>query len=131
MPTLTDEIKAITTAAHKDKLMAVAHHEYSMAALKQIHEAGVPVLAGTDIGYPYAPLLHAEIEIMVKDGGFTRAEALATVTLNPAKIYPMLADRGRIAPGLRGGGAWCSLRRCCFAVERRNHEDAQRLLRSG
>lgn len=83
------------------RLFADAHHEYSMAALKQIHAAGVPVLAGTDIGYPYSPLLHAELEIMVKDGGFTATEALATATGNPAKIYPLLADRGRIAPGMR------------------------------
>lgn len=83
------------------KMFPDSHHEYSMAALKEIHEAGVPVLAGTDIGYPYAPLLHAELEIMVKDGGFTPAEALATATGNPAKVYPLLADRGRIAAGMR------------------------------
>jgi imidazolonepropionase-like amidohydrolase len=78
-----------------------AKHEYSMEALKEIHAAGVPVVAGSDIGYPYAPLLHAELEIMVKDGGFTPIEALETATSNPAKVYPMLADRGRIAPGMR------------------------------
>ncbi len=83
------------------KLFPDSHHDYSMAALKELHEAGVPVLAGTDIGYPYAPLLHAELEIMVKDGGFTPVDALATATSNPAKVYPMLADRGRIEPGLR------------------------------
>jgi imidazolonepropionase-like amidohydrolase/glyoxylase-like metal-dependent hydrolase (beta-lactamase superfamily II) len=83
------------------RLFADSHHEYSMAALKEIHEAGVPVLAGTDIGYPYAPLLHAELEIMVKDGGFTPTQALQAATGNPAKVYPMLADRGRIAPGMR------------------------------
>jgi imidazolonepropionase-like amidohydrolase/glyoxylase-like metal-dependent hydrolase (beta-lactamase superfamily II) len=93
--------KPIIDSLASARPFADAKHEYSMAALKEIHAAGVPVLAGTDIGYPYAPLLHAELEIMVKDGGFTPMEALATATSNPAKIYPMLADRGRIAPGLR------------------------------
>ena len=55
-----------------------------MAAFKLLREAKVPILAGTDIGYPYSPLLHAELEIMVADGGFLPIEALAAATANTA-----------------------------------------------
>ena len=52
-----------------------AHHEYSIAAFKQLHAAHVKIVCGTDIGEPYAPLLHVELDLMVKDGGMTPAEA--------------------------------------------------------
>lgn len=77
-----------------------AHHDYSMAALKLLVKAGVPIIAGTDIGYPYAPLLHAELAIMTQDGGMSPIAALRAATSTPASIYH-LADRGRIAKGLR------------------------------
>ena len=76
-----------------------ARHEYSMAALHLLKAARVPILAGTDIGYPYAPLLHAELEIMVRDGGLTPIEALMSATANTADAYH-LPDRGRIKAGL-------------------------------
>lgn len=75
-------------------------HEYSMAAFKLLREAKVPILAGTDIGYPYSPLLHAELEIMVADGGFLPIQALAAATANTADAY-RLKDRGRIQSGMR------------------------------
>lgn len=72
-----------------------AKHEHTVAALKLLNAAKVPIIAATDIGYPYSPLLHAEIEIMVKDGGYKPAQALAAVTTNTADAY-RLKDRGRI-----------------------------------
>ena len=77
-----------------------AHHEYSIAAFRQLKASGVRIVAGTDIGEPYAPLLHAELDLMVRDGGMTPLEALTTATANTADAY-RLRDRGRIAKGLR------------------------------
>ena len=77
-----------------------AHHEYSIAAFRQLTAAHVPIVCGTDIGEPYAPLIHAELDLMVKDGGMTPLEALATATANTADAYK-LRDRGRIQTGLR------------------------------
>ncbi len=92
-PFMIDGLKTAT-------LFPDSKHEYSIAGLKELIAAGVPILAGTDIGYPYAPLLHAELEIMVKDGGMTPLQALASVTSNTAKAYK-LTDRGTIQPGMR------------------------------
>ncbi len=62
----------------------------------------LPVLAGTDAPNPgtaYGASLHQELEFLVQ-GGFTPAEALNAATALPAKVFG-LADRGRIAKGLR------------------------------
>jgi imidazolonepropionase-like amidohydrolase len=85
---------------HARPFAANANHAYSMGSLKLMRAAGVPILTGTDIGYPYSPLLHAEIAIMARDGGMSAVQALAAATSTPARIYHY-TDRGRIAPGLR------------------------------
>jgi imidazolonepropionase-like amidohydrolase len=72
------------------------------AAVRLLKAAGVPILAGTDAGNPgtsHGAALHRELELLVQ-AGLTPAEALAAATSAPAKAYH-LADRGRIAPGLR------------------------------
>jgi imidazolonepropionase-like amidohydrolase len=77
---------------------------YSSAELtvKQLHSAGVPILAGTDAGNPgtaHGSALHRELELLVQ-AGLTPARALAAATSVPATAF-RLADRGRIAIGLR------------------------------
>jgi imidazolonepropionase-like amidohydrolase len=60
------------------------------------------VLAGTDAPNPgtaYGASLHQELEFLVQCG-FSPAEALNAATALPAKVFG-LADRGRIAKGLR------------------------------
>jgi imidazolonepropionase-like amidohydrolase len=71
------------------------------AALRTLHDAGVPLLAGTDASntMPAGALLHTELELVVK-AGLSATEALADATSVPARVFG-LADRGRIAPGLR------------------------------
>ncbi|MFI9587325.1 amidohydrolase family protein [Streptomyces sp. NPDC052236] len=67
-----------------------------------LRRAGVPLLAGTDAN-PFAPLhgdgLHRELELLTR-AGLSPREALAASTSVPARHFG-LADRGRIAPGLR------------------------------
>ena len=80
-----------------------AHTDYHAAeeAIQQLKSADVPLLAGTDSGNPgttYGASLHEELALLVK-AGLTPAEALATATSVPARVYH-LDDRGRIAPGL-------------------------------
>lgn len=65
-------------------------------------EAGMPVLAGSDCGNPGAAVgasFHYELEMLVASG-MTPVQALAAATSVPARSF-QLADRGRIAPGLR------------------------------
>jgi imidazolonepropionase-like amidohydrolase len=70
------------------------------ADLRALHDAGVPLLGGTDAnGAQAGAILHTELELMV-NAGLTPAETLADATSVPAKVFS-LDDRGRIAPGLR------------------------------
>ncbi|MER7361220.1 amidohydrolase family protein [Nonomuraea wenchangensis] len=71
-------------------------------ALRDLHRAGVPLLAGTD-ATPFTPAhgagLHRELELLA-EAGLNPEEALAAATSLPAWHFG-LDDRGRIAPGLR------------------------------
>lgn len=74
----------------------------ALAAVRQLHKAGVPVLAGTDAPNPgtaHGASIHRELELLVS-AGLSPTEALTAATANPARIFG-LKDRGRIAPGLR------------------------------
>ena len=75
---------------------------FSMGAIPPLAAAHVPILAGTDAGNPGTapgPSLHLELEYLV-DAGLAPIQALAAATSAPANVFH-LADRGRIAPGLR------------------------------
>ncbi|KAK7949266.1 uncharacterized protein PG986_010152 [Apiospora aurea] len=84
------------------------------AAYKMVQEnarrvvaAGIPVLAGTDaigdsfpgVSVPFGATLHAELANLVATG-MKPVQALRAATEEPARWYG-LADRGRIAPGMR------------------------------
>ena len=74
----------------------------ALAAVRALHSAGVPVLAGTDAPNPgttHGASIHRELELLVQ-AGLTPIEALRSATSIPAKTFG-LNDRGRIAPGLR------------------------------
>ncbi len=76
--------------------------EPGRGAVKQLLAAGVPILAGTDAPNPgtaHGIAIHKELELLV-NAGLTNTQALAAATGNPAKAF-RLADRGRIAAGLR------------------------------
>lgn len=72
------------------------------ANITALAKAGVPILAGTDAGNPatwYGISLHRELDLLVK-AGLTPTQALAGATAASATAF-RLADRGRIAPGLK------------------------------
>lgn len=72
------------------------------SAAPALLRAGVPVLAGTD-ATPFGPVhgagLHRELRLLT-EAGLTAEQALAAATSVTARCFG-LADRGRIAPGLR------------------------------
>ena len=75
---------------------------FSVEAVRQLHAAGVVIVAGSDAPNPgttHGASIHRELEMLVQ-AGLTPAQALAAATSNPAKAF-RLEDRGRIAPGLR------------------------------
>lgn len=61
-----------------------------------MHKAGVPVVAGTDGS---GMELVRELELYVKDAGFTPAEALAAATIVPARLVGADETTGSIAVG--------------------------------
>ena len=76
--------------------------EIALGTVRRFHEAGIIVLAGTDVsnaGTAHGLSLHRELELLVR-AGLTPTEALAAATSRPADEFG-LDDRGRIAPGLR------------------------------
>ncbi|WP_278261273.1 amidohydrolase family protein [Nocardia sp. AG03] len=74
----------------------------ALRVARALHEAGVPLLAGTD-ATPFAPAhgsgLHREL-VLLTEAGLSPTQALAAATSLPARHFG-LGDRGRIAPGLR------------------------------
>jgi imidazolonepropionase-like amidohydrolase len=79
--------------------------EAALAAVRAMHSAGVPILAGTDASHLGAPgmahgvSLHGELQLLVQ-AGLTPIEALRAATSVPASTFG-LPDRGRIATGAR------------------------------
>jgi len=85
----------------------------ALRSVTALHQAGIPVLAGTDTNYPepgegnailnayagHGIALHHELALLVR-AGLSPAAALAAATSVPADAFG-LADRGRIARGLR------------------------------
>jgi hypothetical protein len=66
-----------------------------------MHRAGVPLLAGTDLGNPFIFAgfsLHDELELFVQ-AGLTPLEALKTATVNPAKYLGLSGSLGSIETG--------------------------------
>ncbi|HYI41448.1 MAG TPA: amidohydrolase family protein [Allosphingosinicella sp.] len=61
-----------------------------------MHEAGVPIVAGTDGS---GMELVRELELYVADAGFTPAEALAAATIVPARLVGADRETGSIAVG--------------------------------
>lgn len=76
--------------------------ERAKARVAALRAAGVPVLAGTDAPNPgtaFGVSMHGEMALLV-EAGLSPIEALRAATSVPAEHFG-LADRGRIAPGLR------------------------------
>jgi imidazolonepropionase-like amidohydrolase len=84
-----------------------ADYAYSRASVAALHQAGVPILAGTDANdspgtpsrVPHGDSLHHELELLV-DAGLSPRDALRAATSRPARSFG-LPDRGAIEPGLR------------------------------
>jgi imidazolonepropionase-like amidohydrolase len=84
------------------KLDVPLKEEYAEQAVRELHAAGVAVLAGTDAPNPgtaHGASMHRELELLVRSG-MTPIEALTSATAVPAAIFH-LEDRGEIAAGKR------------------------------
>jgi imidazolonepropionase-like amidohydrolase len=78
-------------------------YDRKLQVVGAIHRAGVPLLAGTDVGsvqpYVYAGFsLHDELALLVR-AGLTPMESLQTATINPARFLGIEKDLGSIEKG--------------------------------
>jgi imidazolonepropionase-like amidohydrolase len=64
-----------------------------------LHKAGVPIVAGTDVGVP-GHTLHRELELYVK-AGLTPLEAIQAATIVPARVMKLDGEVGAIEVGKR------------------------------
>lgn len=74
----------------------------ALASVRALHAGGVEILAGSDAPNPgtaHGASLHHELELLVR-AGLSPLKALRAATSAPARRFG-LADRGRVAPGLR------------------------------
>lgn len=83
--------------------LAAARDRVAIAIARTLHDAGVPLLAGTDAPMPNlwpGSSLHDELGLLV-EAGLTPAEALRAATLAPARFLGAEGDIGTIAIGKR------------------------------
>jgi len=76
--------------------------EFSLRLVRMMHEAGVPIGAGTDTPIGFAApgySLHSEMEMLVR-AGLPPLEALRAATLRPAEFFGRAGEMGTIAPGM-------------------------------
>ncbi len=97
---LTPEAARALKAAPGRPLAGACTH--ADAAVRALHAAGVPLIAGTDAPNPgtaHGASLHDALALLVA-AGLTPTEALAAATSVPSDSFG-LADRGRLAAGKR------------------------------
>ncbi|HSK75377.1 MAG TPA: amidohydrolase family protein [Thermoanaerobaculia bacterium] len=97
-PYLTQEEIASLLTPGPPSLLTLQNVEFAKESVRRLHEAGVPILAGTDSA-THGVSLHRDLELLV-DAGLEPVDALVAATSAAADAFG-LADRGRIAPGLR------------------------------
>lgn len=78
--------------------------EHAFESVRLLHEAGVPVLVGSDgpnPGTALGPSVHREMELLVQGAGFSPVEALRAATSATATAFGLEEWRGRIVEGGR------------------------------
>jgi imidazolonepropionase-like amidohydrolase len=82
-----------------DEETARARQLDQLAAIRALHDAGVPIVAGTDYGVP-GHSLHRELELYVL-AGLSPMDALRAATAVPAQVMGLAAESGTIEVGRR------------------------------
>jgi imidazolonepropionase-like amidohydrolase len=97
-PELREALETMGVPPQKGEQMAAVFRSM-VATVRVLHQAGVPIVAGTDQTVPGFSL-DREIELHV-EAGFTPMEAIQSATLVAARAMGMEKDSGTIEPGKR------------------------------
>ena len=100
VPPPLNRLFSSTGAANIDAAGARARIERSLRIVRALHDAGVPIVAGTDEGVP-GHSVHREIELYA-EAGLTPLAALQAATIVPARVMKLDAELGTIERGKRG-----------------------------
>jgi imidazolonepropionase-like amidohydrolase len=76
--------------------------DVAVKVLRRAHEAGVPLMAGTDSGFALTPYGHwhaRELELFVEYLGLSPMEAIVTATRNNARALRNASEVGTLEPG--------------------------------
>ena len=76
---------------------AMANLEAAGRLTLELHRAGVPVVAGTDLVVP-GHSIYRELELYVR-AGMTPAEAIRAATLTPARVMKLDGELGTVEAG--------------------------------
>ena len=76
-----------------------ASNRDQLAAIRTLHDAGVPIVAGTDKAVP-AHSLHRELELYVM-AGISPMDVIRLATSGAARVMGMASDVGTVEPGKR------------------------------
>ena len=90
-------VKWLSNFTEADFERATRANDKQAVLLRAMHEAGVPLLAGTDSN-SFGFALHRELEALV-GVGLSPGEALQTATTNPARFAGLEQEVGRVASG--------------------------------
>lgn len=74
----------------------------AVLSLREIHQAGVRIMPGTDLGVPMVYpgfSLHTELEQLVRRAAMTPMQALQAATIRPAEFFGMERTLGTIEKG--------------------------------
>jgi imidazolonepropionase-like amidohydrolase len=99
IPAPLNRVFANAGAAGIDAATARTRLERGLRIVKALHDAGVPVVVGTDEGIP-GHSVHREIELYV-EAGLTPMEALQAATIVSARAMKMDGELGTIERGKR------------------------------
>ena len=94
-----ERVKWLSNFSEADYEAGQKGFEMQHLLLRAMQAAGVPLLAGTDMG-PWGFSLHDELELLVK-AGLTTKEVLATATIHPARFSGVAEESGHLRAGAR------------------------------
>lgn len=90
-----------------NRIVEAPRLQRALASLKRLHEAGVPLVMGTDSGnwplFPYyfhGPTSHHEIELLLR-AGLTPRDVLRICTKNGAELLGLSSEIGEVVVGRR------------------------------